>query len=93
MLKLFEKGVYGSPTPKMEIVKKIISSYKNIQSSKNILIGDSFYDYECAKGNGINFIFASDWSELKSPKSIFINDKIPFIKGIECLDFDLINQI
>ena len=93
LLDIFDQGVYGSPTPKMEIVKKVVSNKLPNKKNKYILIGDSLYDYECAKENGIKFIFASDWSEIKNPSDLLKNKNITFIKGIELLNLDLLAKI
>ncbi len=93
LLDIFDNGIYGSPIPKMDIVKKTILNVKPNEKNKFVLIGDSFYDYECAKKNGIKFIFASDWSDIKNPKNLFFNKNITFIKGIEVLNLDLLEKI
>ena len=80
MLEIFDNGIYGSPTSKMEIVKKTIFNTESNEKNK-LLIGDSFYDYECTKENGIKFIFASGWSDIKN-LILFKNKNISFIKGI-----------
>ena len=49
LLEIFDNGIYGSPTPKMEIVKKIIFKAERNVKNKFVLIGDSYYDYECAE--------------------------------------------
>ena len=92
LLELFEGGVYGSPMPKLKIVKKLLFSTKS-KNDKFVLIGDSYYDYECAKINNINFIFASDWSEIRNPNLIFNKKKIIFIKGIENLNLKLLDSL
>ena len=93
LLEIFDNGIYGSPTPKMEIVKKTIFNAERNMKNKFVLIGDSYYDYKCAKENGIKFIFASDWSDIKKPKELFKNKNITFIKGIEFLNLDLLERI
>ena len=93
MLEIFDNGIYGSPTSKMEIVKKTIFNSESNEKNKFVLIGDSFYDYECAKENGIKFIFASGWSDIKKPKDLFKNKNISFIKGIEFLNLELLEKI
>jgi phosphoglycolate phosphatase-like HAD superfamily hydrolase len=47
-------SIHGSPTIKLEIVRKILESnnYKNVET---ILIGDSINDYKATKVNGIEF--------------------------------------
>ncbi len=47
-------SIYGSPTPKNDLVKNVLSLY-NYQNNKTILIGDSINDYEASKVNGIDF--------------------------------------
>ena len=93
LLEIFDNGIYGSPAPKMEIIKKIIFSIDPNKKNKFVLIGDSFYDYECAKENGIKFIFASEWSDIKKPQDLFKNKDITFIKGIEVLNLDFLEKI
>ena len=93
LLEIFDNGIYGSPTPKMEIVKNTINNAEPNEENKFFLIGDSFYDYVCAKENGIKFIFASDWSDIKKPKDLFKDKNITFIKGIELLNLDLLEKI
>lgn len=93
LLEIFDNGIYGSPTPKMEIVKKIVFNVERNEKNKFVLIGDSLYDYECARENGIKFIFASDWSDIKKPQDLFKNENITFIKGIEFLNLDLLQKI
>lgn len=46
--------INGSPTPKIELVEKLIQKYK-YNASGIVLIGDSHNDYEAAKENDITF--------------------------------------
>ncbi|MDN5097925.1 HAD family hydrolase [Aliarcobacter butzleri] len=48
------KTIEGSPTPKNDLVKKILEKYK-YDPKECILIGDSINDYEAANLNGIKF--------------------------------------
>jgi HAD superfamily hydrolase (TIGR01549 family) len=50
----FFKGIFGSPTPKNQLVQNIIEK-ENCNPADSILIGDSINDYEAAKVNGIKF--------------------------------------
>ncbi|MEP4535156.1 MAG: HAD hydrolase-like protein [Cyclobacteriaceae bacterium] len=52
---LFFKGIYGSPTPKQQLVEEILDK-ESVDRSKCCLIGDSKNDFEAAKFNGIDFI-------------------------------------
>tara|TARA_B100000886_G_C20419740_1_gene490961 strand:- start:2294 stop:2965 length:672 start_codon:yes stop_codon:yes gene_type:complete len=93
LLKLFEAGVYGSPTPKLEIIKKIKSIPLRSAKIDWIVIGDSIYDFKCAKENGINFIFASDWSDIKNPDYFLKENDIPSILGIEELNLSFLENL
>lgn len=63
-------SINGSPTPKNELVKKLLikNQYKN---NETILIGDSLNDFEAAKSNNIEF-FGFNNIDLKN-KSKYIN--------------------
>lgn len=92
-IKLFELGVYGSPTPKMEIIQKL--KYKETFLSKKtkwFLVGDSYYDFECAIKNEIKFIFASAWSEIVNPLELINQKNVLTISGIEELNLDLLKS-
>ena len=52
--------IYGSPKPKIEIIKSIISNHPK---NKIILFGDSPYDAECAFSTGIECILFYRYSE------------------------------
>ena len=91
LINYFDAGVYGSPTPKMEIVRNIKLRSRTNHSSW-FLIGDSIYDYECALENDINFIFATDWSDIENPIAFAKEKNIQYISGIEELNFDFLRS-
>ena len=47
--------INGSPTPKKQLVKDLITLY-NYDKDEIVLIGDSINDFEAAKINGISFL-------------------------------------
>lgn len=51
----FFKGIYGSPTPKTQIVESLLANWKENTDSW-VLIGDSINDYEAATNANIDFI-------------------------------------
>ena len=71
----FFDNIYGSPTEKNVIIKKIKKKYPN---SKIIFIGDSKIDYEVSIKNNIDFIFKYTWTEFRNWKLYFkhINVKL-----------------
>jgi len=54
-LSRFFKSIFGSPTPKIQLVESIIK-HNNYSKNQIALIGDSINDYEAATTNGIDFI-------------------------------------
>lgn len=49
------KEIQGSPTPKNQLVKDLLTRY-DIELASVVLIGDSMNDYEAARVNGISFM-------------------------------------
>jgi phosphoglycolate phosphatase-like HAD superfamily hydrolase len=49
------KGIFGSPTPKTELVRNIIVQ-KNHTPGHCVLVGDSINDFEAANNNGLLFM-------------------------------------
>jgi phosphoglycolate phosphatase-like HAD superfamily hydrolase len=63
----FDGGIFGSPDTKEQILAREIES-GNI-SFPGLLMGDSTYDHRVACQSGLDFVFISDWSELKDWES------------------------
>ncbi len=61
---LFDGGIFGSPDNKDVILKRETDS-QNIQV-KALFLGDSKYDYEAANRANLDFVFLSNWSEVKN---------------------------
>lgn len=59
----FDSGIYGSPTPKMDIVKE--AQKQGTLGRSALLLGDSKYDHQVAEAFGLDFVFVSGWSEVK----------------------------
>jgi HAD superfamily hydrolase (TIGR01549 family) len=62
--KFFDRGIFGSPTPKNEIFKREFEKGNIIRPA--LFIGDSKFDYECSKNLGIDFVFAYKWTEFNN---------------------------
>lgn len=60
--KLFKRGIFGSPTPKDEILKTLVS--EGADPLEILMIGDSAFDYRAAESVGADFVFASYWTEM-----------------------------
>lgn len=59
----FDGGIFGSPDTKDEILERRTNN-GNIQQSA-LFLGDSKYDYQAASGAGLDFVFLTDWTEVK----------------------------
>lgn len=58
-------GIFGSPTPKSEIVRRIVDDVRGADSeSRIVLIGDAHADADAAQSNGIDFVFLSGYSTV-----------------------------
>jgi len=59
----FNGGIFGSPNDKDKILAREKAN-KNIDSNA-LFLGDSKYDYVAANKAGLDFVFLSDWTEVK----------------------------
>ena len=50
----FFKSIHGSPTPKVELIKRLIV-HNQLDSDRCALVGDSINDFDAADKNGIKF--------------------------------------
>ena len=79
LIKSFDGGIYGSPSPKDEIFKNMLKQ-KKIIPSDSLYIGDSKYDYLAAINNNIDFVFLTKWSEFHEIKSFAIDNNVEIYK-------------
>lgn len=61
---LFDAGIFGSPDIKEDILSREQESANIVQPA--LFIGDSKYDYQAASEAKLDFVFMSDWSEVKN---------------------------
>ena len=78
MTKYF-KAVYGSPSTKTDIAKKILSVTK-VPAENAVFIGDALSDYEASLNTGINFI-----ARLNENESLFRNLACVKVRDLENL--------
>lgn len=74
LAKLFDAGIYGSPDTKDEILARKLQN-GTIQTPA-LFLGDSKYDYQAASKAGLNFIFLSEWSEVKNWRKWITKEQI-----------------
>jgi len=80
----FNGGVFGSPDTKDTILLRELEN-GNINLPA-LFIGDSKYDYQAAKVNNIDFVFAYDWTELVNWKEYCKKNDLRVISNISNLN-------
>jgi len=60
----FECGVFGGPEIKEHVLVREIAN-GNIQLPA-LFVGDSKYDHQASTGAGLDFVFLSNWTEVKN---------------------------
>jgi len=79
----FECGIFGGP----EIKENVLAREKangNIEFPA-LFIGDSKYDHQASTGAGLDFIFLSNWTEVKDWRAYCLNNNIAVKDSIEQL--------
>ena len=61
--RFFDGGIYGSPTPKNEILASCRD--RGLLDRPALFLGDSRYDFEVASDFGLDFLFVEAWSEFQ----------------------------
>lgn len=63
LTRFFDGGIYGSPTPKDEILTSCRD--RGLLDQPALFLGDSRYDFEVASDLGLEFVFVEAWSEFQ----------------------------
>lgn len=79
----FDKGIFGSPTSKDDIVKNKVNDGSILFPA--LFIGDSRYDYEVAQEYGLDFLFLHEWSEFSDWKNYFKTKNVTISKNLDFL--------
>lgn len=77
---LFDGGIFGSPDTKDEILARELAN-GNIDRPA-IFIGDSRYDWQAATMAGLDFVFASYWTEVENWEQFTTEMEIPTISSL-----------
>ena len=77
----FNKGIFGSPDSKEEILERELS-LNNVHLPA-LFIGDSEYDYISASKFGLDFIFMSKWTEMEDWQEYFNSKNIHCVKNFK----------
>ena len=73
-------GIFGSPEDKLTILKRETDNGKHKVPA--VFIGDTRYDYECARNVNIDFIFMTQYTEFKDWPQYFKREKVKIIKNL-----------
>ena len=76
-------AIYGSPDTKDTILKR--ERENGTMPDPALFIGDARYDFEVAYRFGIDFVFASEWSEFSGWQDYFHDKSVPVIQSIQDL--------
>ena len=80
-------AIYGSPATKADILARNLK--KNKIPFPAVFIGDTLYDYICAKRYGIDFIFMSQYSEMKGWRAYFKKKDVDIIRNLISLKIQI----
>jgi len=80
---LFNAGIFGGPDKKDEVLAREKAN-GNIQFPA-LFLGDSKYDHQAATRAGLDFVFISDWTEVRDWQAYCAENKISTIPNISQL--------
>ena len=77
---LFDAGIFGGPDTKDIVLAREIEN-GNLQLPA-LFVGDSKYDFEAATRAGLDFVFLSDWTEVKDWQEFCNTHEIKLLKNL-----------
>ena len=77
---LFEAGIFGGPDTKDDVLSRE-KAYGNLQLPA-LFVGDSKYDHQAASRAGLQFVFLSDWTEVRDWQAYCAENKIKVLRNI-----------
>jgi phosphoglycolate phosphatase-like HAD superfamily hydrolase len=80
LAQLFEAGIFGGPDTKDQVLAREIAN-GNIQMPA-LFVGDSKYDHQAATHAGLDFVFLSDWTEVKDWQQYCAENNITIYKNM-----------
>lgn len=83
LAELFEAGIFGGPDIKEQVLAREKIN-KKLQLPA-LFVGDSKYDYEAAKSAGLDFVFVSDWTEVKDWQHFCESNQIDHAPNLSAL--------
>ncbi len=80
---LFDAGIFGGPDTKDIVLAREIDN-GNLQLPA-LFIGDSKYDFEAATRAGLDFVFLSEWTEVKDWKDFCLDNNLKVFDNLASL--------
>jgi len=82
---LFEAGIFGGPDQKEDVLAREKNNGNIVFPA--LFVGDSKYDHQAATGAGLDFVFLSDWTEVKDWQSYCQQHHVKVLNNISQLTF------
>ena len=83
LTEMFDSGIFGSPTPKDEILMREIR--RGAICLPALYLGDSRFDHVASAQAGMDFVFVSAWSEFRGWQSYCAEKNIPMVDTVAAL--------
>lgn len=80
---LFDGGIFGSPDTKELILNREITNGNILEPA--LFIGDSKYDWVASQSSNLDFVFASEWTEVTDWRTWIIREKIRHVGSLRSL--------
>jgi len=77
---LFDAGIFGSPDNKDQVLARELANGNTLQPA--LFLGDSKYDHEAAAAAGLDFVFLSQWTEVKDWQEYCKSNNIKSLQSI-----------
>lgn len=82
--KYFDGGIFGSPDTK-DIILAREETNQNI-TRPSLFLGDSKYDYQAAHEAGLDFVFISEWTEVKEWQDFCNTNNLNSVRQLQDLN-------
>jgi len=79
----FKGGIFGSPETKESILERELA--KNNIMRPALFLGDSKYDFQASQTADLDFLFLTEWSEVKNCEAWCAENKISNIRNLSSL--------
>jgi phosphoglycolate phosphatase-like HAD superfamily hydrolase len=74
-------GIFGSPDSKDRILARELDR-GGAMARPAVYVGDSRYDFEAARRQGLDFVFVSGWTEFTGWRDYFAGSGVTIVEGV-----------